>query len=66
MLASGEAIAVVSAPKLPDGYHVVISTGKEFIKMIRASRAGLTKFWPRPPNICLTITMATRPPMIGT
>ena len=30
--------------------------------MMRAVRAGFTKFWPMPPNICLTTTMATTLP----
>ena len=30
--------------------------------MIRAVSAGLTKFWPMPPNICLTTTMAATLP----
>ena len=30
--------------------------------MIRAVSAGFTKFWPMPPNICLTTTMAATLP----
>ena len=29
---------------------------------MRAVRAGFTKFWPMPPNICFTTTIATTPP----
>ena len=32
---------------------------------MRPTRAGLAKFMPMPPNSCLTMTMATRSPMIS-
>ena len=39
--------------------HFAIAVGKETMRMILAVIAGLTKFWPSPPNICLTTTIAT-------
>ena len=41
---------------------MLIEVGKETIITMRAVRAGLTKFWPMPPNICFTTTIATTAP----
>ncbi len=40
----------------------IIGPGKDTNRTIRAANAGLTKFMPIPPNICLTTTIAIRQP----
>ena len=61
--ASGVAEEIASAPCHCIGAtQLFISPGKLPIRTIRPSRAGLTKFWPSPPNICLATTMATTLP----
>ncbi|OPZ05733.1 MAG: hypothetical protein BWZ09_00897 [Alphaproteobacteria bacterium ADurb.BinA305] len=45
--------------------QAVISSGKDTSSATRASIAGLSTFWPRPPNTCLPTTIANAPPSRG-
>ena len=63
MLASGVAALTASAPVPWKGStQLFISSGKLAMMTMRPMRAGLTKLWPSPPNICLATTMAATPP----
>ena len=42
--------------------QAVISSGKDTSRATRASIAGLSTFWPRPPKTCLPTTIAKTPP----
>ena len=45
--------------------QVVIGVAKPMNSAIRPTIAGLAKFWPRPPKICLTTTIAMKQPIIA-
>ena len=45
--------------------HLFMEPAKLMNSTIRPTRAGLAKFMPMPPNSCLTMTMATRSPMMS-
>ena len=46
--------------------HWVSGTGNETSSATRATMAGLKTFCPTPPNTCLPITMAMKPPTTAT
>ena len=55
MLARGVAVVVINFESVA---QFAIAEGKDIRRMIRAASAGFTKFWPIPPNICFTTTIA--------
>ena len=61
--ARGVAVETASAPGVT---QFVIIEGYEARRNALPARAGFTKFCPRPPKSCLTITIANTEPTIGT
>ena len=65
--ASGDAVVTACTPRHAKGCtQVDIIVGKEAIRTMRPTSAGLTKFCPMPPKNCLTTTIATTLPIAAT